>query len=56
MTDPGVSGGQYFGPDGFAELRGYPKVLASSDRSDDVDVQKRLWTVSEELTGAAFPM
>ena len=24
-TDPGVLGGQYFGPDGFGEQRGYPK-------------------------------
>ena len=29
-TDPGVLGGQYFGPDGFAETQGYPKVVASS--------------------------
>ena len=29
-TDPGVIGGQYFGPDGFGEQRGYPKVVASS--------------------------
>ena len=25
-TDPGVIGGQYYGPDGFGEQRGYPKV------------------------------
>ena len=29
-TDPGVLGGQYFGPDGFGEQRGYPKLVASS--------------------------
>ena len=29
-TDPGVLGGQYYGPDGFGEQRGYPKVVASS--------------------------
>jgi hypothetical protein len=51
-TDPGVLGGQYFGPDGFAEQRGYPKVVASSAASHDTDAQRRLWTVSEELTGA----
>jgi NAD(P)-dependent dehydrogenase (short-subunit alcohol dehydrogenase family) len=55
-TDPGVLGGQYFGPDGFAEMRGYPKVVASSSRSHDVDVQRRLWTVSEELTGVVYPL
>ena len=26
-TDPGVIGGQYFGPEGFLEQRGYPKVV-----------------------------
>jgi len=49
-TDPGVLGGQYFGPDGFGEQRGYPKVVASSVASHDTDAQRRLWTVSEELT------
>jgi NAD(P)-dependent dehydrogenase (short-subunit alcohol dehydrogenase family) len=55
-TDPGVLGGQYFGPGGFAELRGYPKVVASNARSHDVDVQRRLWAVSEELTGVGYPV
>jgi hypothetical protein len=55
-TDPDVLGGQYFGPDGFAELRGYPKVVASSRASHDVDTQKRLWAVSEELTGVGYPV
>jgi NAD(P)-dependent dehydrogenase (short-subunit alcohol dehydrogenase family) len=52
-TDPGVLGGQYYGPDGFGEQRGYPKVVASSAASYDIDAQRRLWTVSEELTSVA---
>jgi NAD(P)-dependent dehydrogenase (short-subunit alcohol dehydrogenase family) len=55
-TDPSVLGGQYYGPDGFAEQRGYPKVVASSDQSHDVDMQQRLWAVSEELTSVVFPV
>ena len=55
-TDPGVVGGQYYGPDGFGEQRGYPVVVASSRVSHDVRAQKRLWTVSEELTGVTFPV
>ena len=55
-TDPGVLGGQYYGPDGFAEQRGYPKVVASSAASHDVDAQRRLWTVSGELTNVVFPV
>jgi hypothetical protein len=54
-TDPGVLGGQYYGPDGVGGSRGYPKVVPSSDKSHDVDLQRRLWTVSEELTGVVFP-
>lgn len=55
-TDQGVLGGQYFGPDGFGEQRGYPKVVASSQASHDTDAQRRLWAVSEELTSVVFPV
>jgi NAD(P)-dependent dehydrogenase (short-subunit alcohol dehydrogenase family) len=55
-TDPGVLGGQYFGPDGFGEQRGYPKVVASSVASHDTDAQRRLWAVSEELTSVVSPV
>lgn len=55
-TDPGALGGQYFGPGGFAELRGFPKVVSSSDRSHDVAAQQQLWTVSQEQTGVIFPV
>jgi hypothetical protein len=26
-TDPSVEGGQYYGPNGFAEQRGHPKLV-----------------------------
>jgi NAD(P)-dependent dehydrogenase (short-subunit alcohol dehydrogenase family) len=55
-TDPGVLGGQYFGPDGLGGLRGYPKVVPSSDQSHDATLQRRLWEVSEELTGVVYPV
>jgi NAD(P)-dependent dehydrogenase (short-subunit alcohol dehydrogenase family) len=55
-TDPGVLGGQYFGPDGFGQQRGYPKVVGSTRASHDADAQRRLWAVSEELTGVVFPV
>jgi NAD(P)-dependent dehydrogenase (short-subunit alcohol dehydrogenase family) len=55
-TDPGVLGGQSFGPDGFGEQRGYPKVVASSRPSHDADAQRRLWAVSEELTSVVYPV
>jgi NAD(P)-dependent dehydrogenase (short-subunit alcohol dehydrogenase family) len=55
-TDPGVLGGQYYGPAGFLGTRGYPELAASSGRSHDEAVQRRLWAVSEELTGVTFPV
>jgi NAD(P)-dependent dehydrogenase (short-subunit alcohol dehydrogenase family) len=55
-TDPGVLGGQYYGPRGFLGARGYPAQAHSSRRSRDTAIQRRLWTVSEELTGVTFPV
>jgi NAD(P)-dependent dehydrogenase (short-subunit alcohol dehydrogenase family) len=55
-TDPGVLGGQYYGPGGIFGARGYPKLAASSRQSHDTAIQRRLWTVSEELTGVTFPV
>ena len=53
-TDPSARGGQYYGPDGFRELRGHPKVVESSKQSHATEIQRRLWTASEELTGVTY--
>jgi NAD(P)-dependent dehydrogenase (short-subunit alcohol dehydrogenase family) len=55
-TDPGVRGGQYYGPDGFGEQRGHPKLVQSSKQSHDQQLQRRLWTVSEDLTAVTYPV
>jgi NAD(P)-dependent dehydrogenase (short-subunit alcohol dehydrogenase family) len=55
-TDPNAQGGQYYGPDGLGEVKGSPKVVASSAQSHNEDIQRRLWTVSEELTGVTYPV
>jgi len=55
-TDPNVRGGEYYGPDGFGEWRGDPVPVRSTARSHDPDAQRRLWTVSEQLTGVTFPV
>jgi NAD(P)-dependent dehydrogenase (short-subunit alcohol dehydrogenase family) len=54
-TDPGVSGGHFYGPSGFLRLSGHPELERSSKRSYDGALRRRLWTVSEDLTGIAFP-
>ena len=51
-----VPGGSYVGPDGFQEQRGHPKLVGRSDAGQDEDVARRLWELSEELTGVSFPL
>lgn len=53
-TAPDVNGGDYYGPGGFRELRGYPEKVDSSPRSKDPELAATLWAVSEELTGVSF--
>jgi NAD(P)-dependent dehydrogenase (short-subunit alcohol dehydrogenase family) len=55
-TDPYARGGQYYGPDGLGEFRGNPIVVQSSRKSRDTALQRRLWDVSEELTGVTSPV
>lgn len=55
-ADPAVLGGQYYGPEGWNGVRGHPRLVTSSPESYDAGVQRRLWAVSEELTGVKFPV
>jgi len=55
-TYPDVPGGSYVGPDGPAERRGYPTLVQPTDRAKDVDVAKRLWEISETLTGVRYDL
>ncbi len=50
-TAPGVDGGTYYGPSGFLNMRGSPERQRSSRASYNRDTARRLWDVSEELTG-----
>jgi NAD(P)-dependent dehydrogenase (short-subunit alcohol dehydrogenase family) len=51
-----IPGNSFAGPGGFMEQRGAPKLVGRSDAAKDVDVARRLWDVSEELTGVRFPL
>src|SRR4051795_10511219 len=53
-TSPDVRGGDYFGPDGIAEARGHPKKVDSTKASKDEDAARRLWDISEQLTGVRY--
>ena len=51
-TAPDATGGGYYGPQGFKEMRGGDVGAAFvSDAARDVPAQKRLWDVCAELTG-----
>jgi NAD(P)-dependent dehydrogenase (short-subunit alcohol dehydrogenase family) len=53
-TVPDLPGGSFVGPDGFLEQRGHPKVVRAIGRAYDEDAWRRLWEVSEELTGVHY--
>ena len=51
-----IPGNSYAGPSGFMEGRGAPKLVGRSSAAQDMDVARRLWDVSEQLTGVSFPL
>jgi NAD(P)-dependent dehydrogenase (short-subunit alcohol dehydrogenase family) len=55
-TDPAAAGGEYYGPAGLAQAKGYPVRVSSTARSRDLATQERLWAESERLTGVTYPV
>ncbi|OMI91645.1 short-chain dehydrogenase [Streptomyces sp. M1013] len=55
-TDPGVRSGEFIGPDGPGELRGGPKRVRLSPAAADAATGRRLWELSQRLTGVGFPL
>jgi NAD(P)-dependent dehydrogenase (short-subunit alcohol dehydrogenase family) len=53
-TEPDLPGGSYVGPDGRGESRGHPRVVTAAGKAYDEDAARRLWEVSEELTGVHY--
>lgn len=53
-TEESLTGGEYFGPDGFIEMRGYPVQVETNKLAKDETIAKKLWEVSEDLTGVKF--
>jgi NAD(P)-dependent dehydrogenase (short-subunit alcohol dehydrogenase family) len=53
-TEPGLRGGEYFGPDGFGEQRGAPEQVKANASANDASVAKRLWEVTVALTRVPF--
>ncbi|MES0872425.1 oxidoreductase [Sinimarinibacterium thermocellulolyticum] len=49
-----ADGGDYYGPDGFAELRGHPRKVKARPEARDPAFAARLWALSEQLTGVRY--
>jgi NAD(P)-dependent dehydrogenase (short-subunit alcohol dehydrogenase family) len=55
-TDPGAEGGHFIGPEGPGEARGYPTLVQPVSRARHPETARRLWRISEELTGVRFTL
>jgi hypothetical protein len=53
-VDPAATGGEYYGPNGFMEQGGHPVIVQSSEASHNIADARRLWEISEKLTGIHY--
>jgi NAD(P)-dependent dehydrogenase (short-subunit alcohol dehydrogenase family) len=51
-----VPGNSFVGPSGFMESRGAPTLVGRTSAAQDMEVARRLWDVSEKLTGVSFSL
>lgn len=51
-----IPGNSFTGPSHFAHVRGAPELIGRSAAAQDAELARRLWTVSEQLTGVAWPL
>jgi NAD(P)-dependent dehydrogenase (short-subunit alcohol dehydrogenase family) len=49
-----LPGASYVGPSGLGEMRGAPALVGRSPAASDPEAARRLWTLSEELTGVEW--
>jgi len=53
-VDPKARAGDYYGPSKLFEMQGPPVKVDSNRRSQDPEIARRLWDVSEEMTGVRY--
>ncbi|MCG6187270.1 oxidoreductase [Maribellus maritimus] len=53
-VDENVKGGEFYGPDGFREMKGHPVKVKSNEASHNFADAKKLWELSEKITGVTF--
>ncbi|MFD3587009.1 oxidoreductase [Streptomyces sp. NPDC058683] len=51
-----LPGASYVGPSGLGEMRGAPALAGRSAAASDPVAARRLWTLSEEMTGVTWPL
>lgn len=52
--EKGIKGGEFIGPDGFQQMRGYPTRVDADEYSKNQYVAEYLWKVSEEMTDVYY--
>jgi NAD(P)-dependent dehydrogenase (short-subunit alcohol dehydrogenase family) len=53
-VDPAAESGCFYGPGGLGQLRGYPTEVQPAESAKNEETARRLWALSEELTGVTF--
>jgi hypothetical protein len=53
-VDPEVQGGDFYGPDGRGERKGFPVRVSSIGASHNKEDARLLWEISQELTGVKY--
>jgi len=53
-TDVNAKSGDYYGPGGFMQVRGFPELVQSNKMSHNLTNAKHLWDLSEQLTGVQY--
>jgi NAD(P)-dependent dehydrogenase (short-subunit alcohol dehydrogenase family) len=53
-SSPGAQPGGFYGPGGLFGIAGAPVAALLSERGRDMDVARKLWHVSEEMTGVEW--
>ncbi|KAE9346537.1 hypothetical protein PF008_g8239 [Phytophthora fragariae] len=55
-TVESVKGGEYYGPNGFLHMRGYPALEAGAKSSHSLKNASKLWTLSEDTLEEKFKL
>lgn len=53
-TEESLEGGEYIGPDGRGNRKGYPAIETPAPQVYNETTMKKLWEVSEDLTGVKY--